>query len=72
VSEIQIVCENGERRSLKDTYLRTKDLKLYSFPDLSFLPIDDPDSYRWHFLKDLGVTTQVNALFLSEASRAAE
>jgi len=63
LSEIEIVCKNGERRALKDTYLKTKDLRLYSIPGICFLPFKNPDEDCWRFLKDLGVTIEVNALF---------
>jgi len=63
LSEIEIVCENGARRALKDTCLKTRDLKHYDVSGLCFLPIDNPDQDCWHFLRELGVTIRADAVF---------
>jgi hypothetical protein len=60
LSEIKIVCENGQQCALKDTCLKTKDLMRYSVSGLCFLPIDDLEDH-WLFLKNLGVAVQANA-----------
>lgn len=60
LSQIDIDCEDGSSHKLNGTYIKRKSL-LQS--DLPFLPIEDPDDYRWDFLQQFGVSTEVNGSF---------
>lgn len=61
LGDIETVCEDGSKRSLKTAYLRRGGLRNYA--DLSFLPIDNPGHRDWDFLADLGVTHKVDGDF---------
>jgi hypothetical protein len=61
LSEFVVDCEDGSKRSLKTTYLKRGPLAKY--PDLPFLPIDEPISPDWDFLRLLKVTLQMDGTF---------
>jgi hypothetical protein len=61
LSQIVVVCEDGRRRKLKETYIEKDSLK--DCVDLPFLPIDEPDDAGWDFLSKLGVTFRVDGSF---------
>lgn len=61
LSEFVVDCEDGSKRSLKNAYLKRGPLAKY--PDLPFLPIDEPISPDWDFLRLLKVTLQMDGTF---------
>jgi hypothetical protein len=61
LKNIEVRCEDGSRRALKKCYL--KRLPLKKFSDLPFLLVQNPDSNRWNFLRQLDVIDQVDGDF---------
>lgn len=61
LSEIAVDCEDGTRHSLKATYLKTE--QLTEFSDLPFLPVEEPASSDWDFVRELKVTLRVDGTF---------
>jgi hypothetical protein len=61
LSQIVVVCEDGSKHLLKESYIQKESLK--NCVDLPFLPIDEPDDADWNFLGKLGVTSRVDGSF---------
>lgn len=57
----QVRMDDTENLCIGDGYLKTEDFD--SFPDLPFLPVDDPKQPCWKFIEDLGVMTSPDCLF---------
>lgn len=61
LSQIVIVCEDGSKCMLKESYIKKESLK--HCMDLPFLPIDEVDDADWNFLSKLGVTSRIDGSF---------
>jgi hypothetical protein len=61
LSQVEVVCEDGNTHMLKASYLRRASLECFS--DLAFLPIDKPSCEEWDFLGKLGVTLRAGGMF---------
>ncbi|KAF7971375.1 hypothetical protein HWV62_21338 [Athelia sp. TMB] len=67
LAELPVLCGDGAKFKLKETFLKKETMATYAA--LPYLPIDDPDSLAWAFLSKLGVTTQVNGPFFLKRLR---
>lgn len=60
---IPVVTTDRVSRPLETTYIPRRSLTRLGNSDLPFLPIPDPESPRWEYLRKLGVSFEVNSGF---------
>ena len=57
---VMVTCTDQSRRALSSTFVRRVELQMMN--DLSFLPLSDPNSEGWDFLKKLGVSLSADSV----------
>lgn len=62
LSAIQVMCSDGKRHRLDETYIGRSTLRRAS-SDLLFADLEDAESREWDFLASLGVTFHVDGVF---------
>lgn len=62
LSAIRVMCSDGGRHRLDETYLGRSALRKL-FPDLLFVDVENAESVSWDFLASLGVTFYVSGMF---------
>ncbi|KAF7795285.1 hypothetical protein EIP86_006439 [Pleurotus ostreatoroseus] len=73
LSSAPVVTANGVRQPLHSTYIPREALVTADLKDLPFLPIQDPSSPAWDFLRDFNVSFKVDSShYLKELIRLSE
>ncbi|KAF7794181.1 hypothetical protein EIP86_005312 [Pleurotus ostreatoroseus] len=60
LKEVIVTCEDGSKRKLESTFVKRTELEKVT--GLPFLPLSDPESTSWDFLRNFDVSLSLNSL----------